>query len=153
MLSSDYGPGRRQMAIVFSIMPAIGITWSAANLLGGNHSGTVITNLLVWAVVVVMIWAAAREPLQVTLSANSLRVRSGRRVREIPLWRVRSVELDFPRRGRQIFLLVEREGGSDPTLESIEFMPRDVGMGFGGGEVADYLRRRVSEARAVHTAT
>ncbi len=152
LLSSDCGPGRLQMAIVFALLPAMGIGWSVVGLLRGNHSSTVVTSLVVWAIVGVMILAASRAPQQVSLNADSLRIRNGRRLRDIPLWRVRSVELDFPRRGRAILLLVERENSNDPTLESIEFIPRDVGLGFGGAEVADYLRTRVAEARAVRAA-
>ena len=145
LLSSDYGPGRRQMAIVFSLIPAIGIAWSIADLIRGNHSSTVVTSLVVWAIVGMMLLAASRAPVQVSLNADSLRIRNGRHLRDISLSQVRSVELDFPKRGRTILLLVEREDGDDPTLESIEFIPRDVGLGFdgrGGSRLPAQTRRR-----------
>jgi len=152
-LSSDYGPGTRQLAIVIWLVPSSVIVWSLAGSIRQGQLDRIVVNLLAWVIVTLMVWYGSREPTRVTLVADVLRVRHGRRIQDIPLWRVHSVELDFPKRARSILLLVEPEESGDRSFESVEFIPRDVGLGFGGRDVADYLRRRVAEARASRAAT
>src|ERR1700741_725322 len=142
MLLSDQDPGERQMAVFHLMVPSFLIWWNVVSSIRQGDLAWIFLNLLSWAVVTLMIWYASRGPARVTLVDDVLRVRHRGRVRDIPLWRVHSVELDFPQRRRHIILLVEPEPGAEPSFDSLEFVPRGAGFGFGGQDVADDLRRR-----------
>jgi hypothetical protein len=150
-LLSDHDPGERRMAVFLWLVASVLIWWNVVSSIRKGDVAWIFLSILSWAVVTLMIWYASREPLRVTLVDDVLRVRHRGRVRDIPLWRVHSVELDFPQRRRHIILLVEPEPGAGPSFDSLEFVPRGAGFGFGGQNVADDLRRRVAEARAAHS--
>ena len=154
--SPSYGRAQVVFGVVVWSTASIGFAVSALRNELAGASLTILFGFLLasWVALAIPVRGMLRHPYRVILREDTLRIYSGFGYQDIPLFRVRYVEHDFPGRGpRRVMLSIEPESSNDRVLQFVEFIPRGSELGLGGKDVADELRLRVEQARRSRTAT
>ncbi len=154
--SPSYGPKQLALIVVVWLAASVAIAVTIFRTTRTGSSDPIWFALLLfgWAAITVRVAFILRQPHRVTLRGDIIRIYRWFGFTDVPLSRVRYVEHDFPGRGpRRVMLSLEPESPSDRVLKVVEFVPRGGELGLGGKDIADELRRRANEARAIHAAT